>query len=384
MPYGAFNGVVTVALPYLLRRHGVPIERIASIGAFVQAPTIWYFLWAPIVDLGFRRRTWLIMLSVTSAAFAAAALGHDMATSIGRVTLLLVIASAINQPISSVVGGLVSGAMPDRLRGHTAGWSQAGILGGGVLAGGLSLWLAAHWSPRSAALAAALLIGVPGFAVLAVRDNQPRPADFGAHLARMRREVTATLRRRKVWLGFAYFLSPVAAGALMNLFSAVGVDFHASSNVVIAVVAIAGVLTPAAALVGGIICDHFDRWLVYPLAGFLSAASVAGMLIAPTRPLTYVLGGAAYAIATGFGYAAFMSLAFELLGTKTAASGTRFTLFMAAVNVPVVYMLRLDGLGHARFGLRGMLAADGIANAVFAVVLLVGTRWLRSIPRADS
>jgi len=81
---------------------------------------------------------------------------------------------------------------------------------------------------------------------------------------------------------------------------------------------------------------------------------------------------------TGFGYAAFMALALEVLGSETAASGTRFTLFMAASNVPLVYMLRLDGLGHARFGVHGMLAADAFANATFGLLLLATLAWLRS------
>jgi hypothetical protein len=93
------------------------------------------------------------------------------------------------------------------------------------------------------------------------------------------------------------------------------------------------------------------------------------MFFAPLSPATYVIGGAAYALLTGFGYATFMVLALELVGSTPTASGTLFTLLTAAVNVPVVYMLKLDGAGHARFGVRGMLAADGLANAIFGVVL---------------
>jgi MFS family permease len=184
-------------------------------------------------------------------------------------------------------------------------------------------------------------------------------------------DVRATLKRRQVQLGLVYFLSPIGAGALMNLFSAVAGDFEASTSTVLWVVAIAGVLTPVGALVGGALCDRFDRWYMYPLAG-LAAALAAGLtLAAPLTPATYVMGAAAYSLATGLGYAAFMALAFELTGTEPIASGTRFTIFMAAANAPVVYMLRLDGWGHAHFGVRGMLAVDAIANATFGVLFLI-------------
>jgi hypothetical protein len=75
-----------------------------------------------------------------------------------------------------------------------------------------------------------------------------------------------------------------------------------------------------------------------------------------------------------------MALAFDLTGSDPSASGTRFTLFMAAANAPVVYMLRLDGWGHTHAGVRGMLATDAIANVVFGVLFL----WLLAVRRVRS
>jgi len=377
VPYGSFNGVVAVALPYLLRRHGITVERIASISALVQAPTIWYFLWAPVVDVRFRRRTWVLALALASAACSALAIGHD-GGAIRSLTVLLVAASVFNQPISSALGGLVAAVVPNKLRGRTAGWSQAGILGGGVAAGGLVVWLVANAPAAVTALTIGLFIGAPAFAVLAIREPSPSNIGLRPHLSRMLRDVLTMLKRREVWLGLVFFLSPIGAGALMNLFSAVATEFHASSNMIILVVALAGVFMPLGALAGGSICDRYDRWRVYPMAGLVAAVCVGAMLLAPLTRVTYVAGAAAYAFATGLCYAAFMSLAFELVGSTSAASGTRFTVFMAAVSVPVVYMLRLDGFGHARWGVRGMLAVDATANAVFGLLFLAGVGIVRA------
>ena len=87
----------------------------------------------------------------------------------------------------------------------------------------------------------------------------------------MFREIRTMLKRRDVWMGLLFFLSPIGASALMNLFSAVAPDFHASSTIVIWVVVLAGLLTPAGALVGGVLCDRFDRWRLYPIAGLTAA-----------------------------------------------------------------------------------------------------------------
>lgn len=383
MPYGAFNGLVAVALPYLLRRHGISVERIASIGAVVASPSIWYFLWAPVVDVKFRRRTWVVLLSVVSGICAGLALTSDVSVSVRPLTMLLVVASVFSQPVSSAVGGLVAAVVPNSMRGRTGGWSQAGILGGGVLVGGLAVLLSNRVPGGVVGLVAGLLIIAPAFAALTVDEPMASREALREHLTRMLRETRRMLKRRDVWLGLMFFLSPIGAGALMNLFSAVAGEFHASSTAVIWVVVLAGLLTPAGALLGGVMCDRFDRWRVYPVAGLAAAASVALVLIAPMKPATYVAGAAGYAITTGFSYAAFMSLAFELLGPGGAASGTQFTLFMAAVNVPIVYMLRLDGLGHAHYGVRGMLTVDAVANAVFGLVFLCGVQVYRKRERTS-
>ena len=281
-PYGSFNGLVAVALPYLLRRQGITVDHIASISALVQAPTIWYFLWAPIVDVRFRRRTWLMALAVASAACSALAIGRD-AAAIRSLTVLLVAASVFNQPISSALGGLVAHVVPNELRGRTAGWSQAGILGAGVAAGGLAVWMAARAPAPVTALTIGLFIAAPAFAVLAIDEPSPSNIGLGRHLSRMLRDLLTMLKRREVWLGLVFFLSPIGAGALMNLFSAVASEFHASSNMIILVVALAGVFMPLGALVGGSLCDRYDRWRVYPITGLAAATCVGAMSLPPQR-----------------------------------------------------------------------------------------------------
>lgn len=368
-PYGSFNGLVAVGLPYVLRQRGIGIERIAIIEALVQAPSIWFFLWGPVVDLGLRRRAWIVLLSVASALCGAAALGLADG-SVRLLTALFVLASVFAQPVSSAIGGLVATVVPNEHRGRTAGWTQAGIFVAGVITGAVTVWSSGRVSAGVAALIIALLIFAPSLAALTIDEPKPEIDSLARHFRTMLDDVRASLARRDVWIGLLFFLSPIGAGALMNLFSAIASEFHASSSMIIASVALGGVLTPAGALIGGIVCDRFDRWLVYPVAGLTAALSAGLMTMAPLTPAAFLAGAASYALAIGFCYAAFMALAFQLVGANSAASGTRFTLFMAAVNVPVVYMLRLDGWGHARFGVRGMLAVDALSNLVFGLLFL--------------
>ncbi len=49
-------GFVVTALPFLLSKAGVSVDRIATVSAVALSPTFWAFLLTPIVDVGFSRR----------------------------------------------------------------------------------------------------------------------------------------------------------------------------------------------------------------------------------------------------------------------------------------------------------------------------------------
>src|ERR1051326_989136 len=175
MPYGSFNGLVALGLPYLLRKQGIGVERIAAIAALGQAPAIWYVLWAPMVDIKFRRRTWIMALGIISGIAGAAALHLIGAGSIRLATGIFVVASAFNQPVSSAVGGLIAAVMPSDERGRAAGFTQAGILGAGVAAGGLTVLLSDHGPLFVAPSVVGLLIAAPSLTALLVAE--PRRAE---------------------------------------------------------------------------------------------------------------------------------------------------------------------------------------------------------------
>src|SRR6516225_10918762 len=67
LPYGVYYGFIGTAMPYLLRNSGVAVDRIAGISALALAPAVWYFVWAPLADIGLRRRSWLMLTTALSA-----------------------------------------------------------------------------------------------------------------------------------------------------------------------------------------------------------------------------------------------------------------------------------------------------------------------------
>src|SRR5579862_6357122 len=74
VPLGICVGFITTPLPFLLGKAGIPVDQIARISSLVQLPAFLFFLWAPLVDVKLRRRTWLVL----SAAAAALCVGGSI------------------------------------------------------------------------------------------------------------------------------------------------------------------------------------------------------------------------------------------------------------------------------------------------------------------
>jgi PAT family beta-lactamase induction signal transducer AmpG len=216
------------------------------------------------------------------------------------------------------------------------------------------------------------MVFLPSLAALAIHEPRPVPAPGKEGVGAMLRELAAMFRSRRGLLGFAIFISPMGAAAAMNLFSGVGVDYHASEQTVVWINGVAGgLLTAGGSLVGGWICDRMDRRVAYAFAAILSALCSAGMAFAPLTELTYEVGVSLYLAAAGIAYAAFSALELEVIGAAGRSAGTQHTLFTASANLPVVYMTWLDGQGYKRFGPRGLVGTDGFSNIAAAAICLL-------------
>jgi len=385
MPYGAFNAVITVLMPFLLRKHGVPVDRIAGMVAVSAIPNFWYFLWSPVVDIGFLRRTWVLIAAGVSAVCAWIAIVWVTA-SLPQLTALLFAGNIFSMLLSSSCGAVLSTTIHPLARGRASGWYNAGNLGGGALGAGAAIWLAGFMPIVGLAFTSAAMVFLPALAALAIFE-EPSPHLAPAVLFRaLGRDVWELLRAPATWAGLVFFLSPVGSAAITNLISSVGPDYHASDAQVAWVSGIAGGLLAAlGCMLGGFICDRMSRMAAYALAGLLSAVFSAWMALGKASPFTYTGGYAGYALSAGIAYAAFTALELEVLGKRRHAAGTAYSLLGSSGNLPISYMTWIDGAAYKRSGARGLMGADALANAVGALLLLVfagtlGRRWLAAEP----
>jgi MFS family permease len=359
----------------------------------LQLPHVLKLLWAPILDSGPRRRTWYFgSIGVTAACLALAmAVPIDSRPLLWAWTGVLVVAQAAVATSGSAVLALMAVSVEESRRGRAAGWQTAGNLVGTQAGGALVAWMMRHASngtTAAALVAVCLACAVPAAFV----DEVPPPRRaIGALLAGVFGEIVTTLRSREGWTGLLLCLSPVGAGALTNLFSALALDYApdgvaAERLVVVVTGVLGGVVSAVGSLIGGYVSDRMNRRLAYVIFGGVTALCAVALVVAPATPGAFAVGCLAYQLFNVVCYVAFYAFVLDLLGHRQGV-GTQLALYVGAANLAAAYVTSLDGWGYDRArawlpgrawaGRSGMLGMDALTTFVGIAVLCVVTLRLR-------
>ena len=401
LPFGLAVGFATVAVPFVLRLRGIDMTLIATVSQVAQLPHIIKLFWAPVLDSGPRRRSWFFgSIAVTALALAATALIPPSETEhIGPFPLLwiftatLFVAQAAVATSSSAVLALMALTVPPSQRGAASGWQTAGNLAGTATGGALVAWMLRHLQPTTTAcVLAAICIAC---ALPAAFVDEVPPARRGAVklVVALLGELWQTLRSREGWTGLLICMSPVGAGALTNLFSALATDYapsDASAERLVVVVTgmLGGIVNAAGALLGGYLADRMNRRLAYVLCGAVTALCAVGMMLGPATTTAFTVGCLAYQLGNGLCYAAYYAFVLDLVGKRSGVT-TQLALFAGAGNLATSYVTWLDGWsydrckawlpGHASAARRGMLGMDALSTFVGIAVLTVMVAYVRHV-----
>lgn len=371
LPYSFSIAAAGSVLPFLLRAHGVGVDRIAEIMAVAMLPNVWGFVLAPVIDLGLRRRAWVWIGNVAFGLCAAGAL-LLMDRSIAWMTAALFLGFAVNNFSSSALGALMA-ELPGTIHGRVSGWFQAGNVGIGAAVSGVAIWAASQYSVGALSIGAVLLIGLTVLVVFFVREPERVGSAPGPLFSAVWGELKQLARERDAQLGVLFLASPICAFAASGLAVTLGPDFSADAAEVAWVTGIgSAICSVVGSLAGGFVCDRIDRRTAYGLCGVFAGAAATYVAFAVPTPVSYAVGFLTYALANGFGYAAFTSLLLDLSARRKAGVATAYAILGASASVAVTYMTLLDGLGYKWAGVRGLMVADGGANVLSAAALL----WL--------
>lgn len=370
--YGVCPGFAATTLPFFARKAGISVEHIGWYGTALMFPPVVQFLYSPIVDIGPKRKHWLLIVATLGAVCLAGALTMPLPAHVDAFFGLTFAGQAISGLVGSCNGGLLASTLPDNRRGAASGWYNLGNLTGGALGAWLTLAMAHRFSPLTVGAALAALMILPALMILTVDEpaRQPRPAR--EVFVGLWRDVARVARSRPGWSGMLFCISPVGTAALLNYFAALAPDYHASDGMVGFINGpVNGLVTGVGSLVGGYVCDRVNRRAMYLLSGGLTAVAGLSMMAMPMAPMTYAVGVSAYLLVAGFCYAAFSSVVLESIGQGGAAAATQYALFVSAGNCAIGYVGWVDTRFHDRFGARGLLGVDAALNVAGIIALTI-------------
>ncbi|MEI8031625.1 MAG: MFS transporter [Comamonadaceae bacterium] len=388
IPFGAASGFLGVTIVYQLGTAGVDPVTIAVLTGLSFLPHTFKFLYAPLVDLTLTRKQWFVMASITSAV-GIAMLGVIPATQAGLpwLRVLVVAGNFATALLSMSVESLMAYNTAPHEMGRTAGWFQAGNLGGGGLGGGLALVIAENtthaWLPG---VVLAVICLLTGSAILFTNEPEPHLPELsdGPQDATARQNsalVWRTIKRvfldlwqvassRMGYLGLLICFLPIGSGAAGNLFPLFATEWGASANDVAATSgALSGLLSAFGCMVGGHFCDRMDRKLAYALFGIIMSICAVLMAWAPHNLNMYYVFVLSYGFIAGLCYAAFTAVTLEAIGTGAAA--TKYSIFASLSNTPIAYMGILNGFFFEKSGSNAGLYSDAAMGLAGVLVFLL-------------
>ncbi len=378
------NGVIQGGvLAFLMSRQGIPELRASQIISLLALPTTIYFLWSPLTDFLVRRRTWLLMGAVAAALLMTLAL-EQRRLDTGSAVVLMFLSACAAQLVVSSCGGMLGALQQERSKRIAGGFYQGGSLGFGAASVLVLVMLREHGELSLVPLAAGGMIAVPAlFALAAPRQDLLVEQGFGRTLRRIWEEFHGTFLNWRAVPYMVLMLSPLVTGAAIGLLTGVARDYGVSGKQVAWMNGLGGALLMAAgSLAATLIPARIRASVAYLTVALVNAATLAVLSLGPLRQDTYYVGVALYLFTVGMGYAMFTAVVLEFLGSSGKSGSSRYSIINSMGNVPVVYMIALDGWGGSRFGVRGLPGTEAVMGALAALLLLGYFLTLGRKPRA--
>jgi MFS transporter, PAT family, beta-lactamase induction signal transducer AmpG len=366
------NGVIQGGvLAYLLSLQGVGSGRQSHIIGLLALPTSIYFLWSPITDFLVRRRTWLLIGGPAAALLMVASFHQTNLSSSGALVLLL-LSACFGQLAVSSCGGMMGAMSSERVRQRASSFYQAGSMGFGALAAWMLVWLSSRTSRDTLGLVAGLMIGVPALFALAVPPQETIATDSaGATIRRIGREFKATFLRWEALPYIACMTFPMASGAAIGLLGGVARQYGVAGDGVAWMNGLAGgMLMAAGASAVALRPANARASVAYLSISLVNAVTLCVLWLGPLRPSTYYFGVTLYLFTIGICYAMFTAVVLEFLGHSGKSGSGRYSIINSLGNVPVLYMLQLDGWGGDKWGARGLAGTEAVVGGIGGTLLL--------------
>ena len=288
---------------------------------------------------------------------------------------LAFLAACIGQLIVSSSGGMLGALQSEQTRRLASSLFQAGAMGFGALSAWMLIYLSARVSRDSLALVAAALIAVPAFVVFGAPRQVLISGDtFRATMRRVSGEFKRTFFRRDALPYIACMTFPMGSGAAIGLLPGVAREYGVHGDQVAWINGLlGGILIAAGAGAMSLIRRRITAPVLYMIVALVNCMCLSVLWLGPKRPATYGAGALLYLFTVGCCYAMFTAVVLEFLGDSGKSGSTRYSIINSLGNIPVLYMLQVDGWGGEHWGGRGLAGAEALVGGIGALGLLT---WL--------
>jgi PAT family beta-lactamase induction signal transducer AmpG len=134
---------------------------------------------------------------------------------------------------------------------------------------------------------------------------------------------------------------------------------------------IGGLLTAAGAAIIILIKVRARAVVLCMVITLINCLALSVLWLGPLTPMTYYVGVLLYVFTVGCCYAMFTAVVLECMGESGKSGSGRYSILNSLGNVPVLYMVILDGWGGDKWGGRGLAGTECVVGAVGAIILLV-------------
>jgi PAT family beta-lactamase induction signal transducer AmpG len=375
--FGMYGGIIVISVPQLLSARHVPEATIAAMTAVMVSPGFWTFLASPVLDVRFSRRWYSMLTAALAAALLVLALLN--LDHLAWVEALLVAGFFCANLYQSALGGWLSSIICSEQQNRLSVWVTIGNIGGGGAMAAITGELVRNFSPTMAALLLGALILLPTAVFPWMQAPGPDRRLARESFPQFFGEVLSLLKRPPVLIGILLFIAPAATFSLTNFLSGLGDEFHASGHFV-GLVGGTGVLLGA---IGGcLIFRLIDRLLplrfLYLCVGVAGAIFTLGLILLPHSPMAFAVALIGENVFQALAITVTVAIAFDTIGRSNPLAATTYSLLISAANVPITYMLFVDGSGYARGGVAGSYVADAgvslLACLLLAALLIAYSR----------
>jgi PAT family beta-lactamase induction signal transducer AmpG len=164
---------------------------------------------------------------------------------------------------------------------------------------------------------------------------------------------------------------PMASGAAIGLLSGSALQYGVSGDGVAWMNGLAGgLLMAAGSAAAAFLPSRMRAPVMYMIVALINCAALCVLWLGPMTPWNYYLGVTLYLFTVGTCYAMFTAVVLEFLGHSGKSGSGRYSIINSLGNVPVLYMIALDGWGGERWGARGLAGTEAVVGATGAAILL--------------